>query len=526
MNISRLRVSTRLALGFALVLLLLCAITGLGISRMAQIEAHLERIVGVNNLETKLLGAMYDSASNRAMAARDLVLLPGAEARRKEVERFAALEKQYAEAKAGLDAMVPDAAHAGADKQSLRTRIDADEREALPIFAEAIKLASGDTGDAARQFLADKVIPMQIRWLGDLNALIDLNDELSRRDNESATASYRSGWTTMLALGGAAVLLGLFAAVVIVRSLLLQLGGEPRAAVKVAQRIAVGDLATEVRVAPNDTTSLMHALKSMRDDLAKIVTDVRHGTESITDAASTIAAGNLDLSQRTAQQATSLDTTAAAIEQLTATVKQNADNAGQANELAVSASAVAVQGGRVVGEVVDTMGQINHSAKRIVDIIDVIDGIAFQTNILALNAAVEAARAGEQGRGFAVVATEVRALAQRSAAAAKEIKTLIDDSVMRIQSGSQLAENAGATMAEVVASVQRVTSIVGDISVASREQSLGITQVNEAITQMDHATQQNAALVGDATAAAQSQQQQAASLLRAVSVFSLERAAG
>jgi methyl-accepting chemotaxis protein len=263
----------------------------------------------------------------------------------------------------------------------------------------------------------------------------------------------------------------------------------------------------------------MFAMKTMRDNLNRIVEEVRTGTDTIATASGEIASGNMDLSSRTEQQASSLEETASSMEELTGTVKQNADNALQANQLALSASEVALMGGEVVAQVVDTMGSINDSAKKIVDIIGVIDGIAFQTNILALNAAVEAARAGEQGRGFAVVATEVRNLAQRSAAAAKEIKTLIGDSVDKVNTGSKLVNQAGSTMDEIVGSVKRVSDIISEIAAASREQSAGIEQVNQAITQMDQVTQQNAALVEEAAAAAGSLEEQAASLVDAVKVF-------
>jgi methyl-accepting chemotaxis protein len=293
-------------------------------------------------------------------------------------------------------------------------------------------------------------------------------------------------------------------------------------AVQVAQTVASGDLTTRINVTSSDETGqLMQALKDMSDSLLKIVGEVRIGIDTIVTASGQIATGNLDLSSRTEQQASALEETASSMEELTGTVRQNADNARQANGLAVVASEVARKGGSVVSEVVETMSSINDSSKKIVDIIGVIDGIAFQTNILALNAAVEAARAGEQGRGFAVVASEVRSLAQRSAAAAKEIKTLISDSMTKVDAGSKLVESAGATMDEVVASVTRVTNIVAEISAASHEQSTGIDQVNQAITQMDDVTQQNAALVEEAAAAAQSLQDQAANLARVVSVFKL-----
>src|SRR5450830_1349003 len=321
-------------------------------------------------------------------------------------------------------------------------------------------------------------------------------------------------------LSFAIILIGLV--VVNNRSILRTIGGDPGDAAEIANRISDGDLTLSIHTAPGDTSSLVYAFKRMRDSLTHTISNIKSSADTIATASSEIASGNLDLSSRTEQQAGSIEETASAMEELTSTVKQNADNARQANQLAVSASEVAVQGGAVVSQVVDTMGSINDSSRKIVDIISVIDGIAFQTNILALNAAVEAARAGEQGRGFAVVASEVRSLAQRSASAAKEIKTLIDDSVAKVDVGSKLVEQAGATMTEVVASVRRVTDIVGEISSASQEQSDGIEQVNRAIAQMDESTQQNAALVEQAAAAAQSLQDQAHTLIGVVSIFKLD----
>lgn len=308
----------------------------------------------------------------------------------------------------------------------------------------------------------------------------------------------------------------------LLRSLLRQLGGEPSYATAIAGNIAGGDLASEIRTAPNDQESLLFAIKAMRDSLSNIVGQVRSGTDTIATAAGEVANGNMDLSSRTESQASSLEETASSMEELTSTVKQNADNARQANVLATSASDVATRGGAVVTQVVETMDSINASSKKIVDIISVIDGIAFQTNILALNAAVEAARAGEQGRGFAVVAGEVRSLAQRSAAAAKEIKGLISDSVEKVEVGSKLVNQAGLTMNEIVESIHRVTDIMSEITAASEEQTSGIEQVNQAIIQMDSTTQQNSALVEEAAAATQSMQEQAGRLLQIVSVFKLD----
>jgi methyl-accepting chemotaxis protein-1 (serine sensor receptor) len=293
-------------------------------------------------------------------------------------------------------------------------------------------------------------------------------------------------------------------------------------AVNIAQTVAGGDLSGHIEVKGKDEIStLMQSLRDMHDSLGAIVGKVRAGTDAIADSSSEIARGNLDLSSRTEQQASSLEETASSMEELTSTVRQNSENANTASKLASDASTVAVRGGEAVAQVIHTMGSINESSRKIVDIIGVIDGIAFQTNILALNAAVEAARAGEQGRGFAVVASEVRNLAQRSAAAAKEIKELIGHSVERVEAGSKLVGQAGTTMDEVVASVQRVTSIISEIAVASGQQNVGIDQINDAISQMDTVTQQNAALVEEAAAAAESMQQQSESLRDAVSVFKI-----
>jgi methyl-accepting chemotaxis protein len=311
---------------------------------------------------------------------------------------------------------------------------------------------------------------------------------------------------------------GIAVSILITRSILSPL----QDAVRIAKIVATGDLTTDIEVTSNDETGeLMRALREMNSSLVRIVAQVRSGTDTISDASGQIAAGNLDLSARTEQQAGTLEETASSMEQLTSTVKSNADNARQANELAVSASRVALKGGAVVSQVVTTMGTINDSSRKIVDIISVIDGIAFQTNILALNAAVEAARAGEQGRGFAVVAAEVRNLAQRSAAAAKEIKTLIGDSVEQVDIGARLVAQAGSTMDEVVASVKQVSDIIAEIASASQEQTDGIEHISTAISQMDEVTQQNAALVEEAAAASDSLQQQAEHLSNIVQVFKL-----
>nr|WP_304622829.1 methyl-accepting chemotaxis protein [Pelomonas sp. P8] len=320
-----------------------------------------------------------------------------------------------------------------------------------------------------------------------------------------------------LALCGLAVALG----VLLTRSLFAQLGAEPGLAVAVAERVARGDLSVNVSIKSGDTSSLMANLAKMQVNLAQVVANVRQNSESVATASAQIAQGNQDLSSRTEQQASALQQTAATMEELGTTVRHNADSAQQANQLAQSASAVAAEGGQVVGKVVTTMQGITDSSRKIGDIIGVIDGIAFQTNILALNAAVEAARAGEQGRGFAVVASEVRSLAQRSAEAAKEIKTLIGRSVEQVEQGTLLVDQAGKTMGDIVGSIQRVSDIVAEITSASAEQSTGVQQVGEAVTAMDQATQQNAALVEESAAAAESLRSQAQQLVEAVAVFKL-----
>ena len=355
-----------------------------------------------------------------------------------------------------------------------------------------------------------------------INKLVELATKRNADDEADAKLQISSSSSAMLLtlmVVASAIAAFLYA---LARSLMRQLGGEPRYAADIAGSIAAGNLAVAIHTEPNDRTSLLAAIKAMQDGLVHIVGQIRTGTGTIASASVQIASGNQDLSARTEAQASALEQTAASIEELTGAVKNNAGNARQAQQLAVSASEVALRGGEVVAQVVDTMGAINASSRKIVDIIAVIDSIAFQTNILALNAAVEAARAGEQGRGFAVVATEVRNLAQRSSAAAKEIKALIDASVDTVDAGTRLVNRAGETMEEVVSSVRHVTDMISAITTASDEQTSGIEQINQAILQMDDVTQQNAALVEEAAAAAHSMQEQSQQLSQAVSMFKLE----
>ena len=416
-----------------------------------------------------------------------------------------------------------------------------DEYSAIPLSPEEKKLADQFSYDR-KKFVAEGLMPaVAALRAGDvksataalqgpmtqlfvpvqtgIDALIQYQLDVAKKDSDQSQNTYQLVRNACIAGVVVSLMLAMLVGIWLVRSISRPL----EAAVKIAGGIAGGDLTQRIEVLSTDETGrLMQALKGMNESLVQIVGEVRTGTDTIATASGQIAAGNLDLSSRTEEQASSLEETAASMEELTSTVKQNADNARQANQLAATACEVALKGGAVVSQVVGTMASINESSKKIVDIISVIDSIAFQTNILALNAAVEAARAGEQGRGFAVVATEVRNLAHRSASAAKEIKILIDNSVQQVETGSKLVGHAGSTMDEVVASVRRVTDIMGEISSASLEQSSGIEQVNQAIAQMDQVTQQNAALVEQAAAAAESLLDQAGNLSQVVGVFRID----
>ncbi|HTH44127.1 MAG TPA: methyl-accepting chemotaxis protein, partial [Oxalicibacterium sp.] len=391
-----------------------------------------------------------------------------------------------------------------------------------PLLDNFVRMTKSGLQSEASALLFAELRPVQSAYFSALDALADYQAELMEKSGEEANAQADKAKLELELLAAAAIFLSVLFAFFATRSITRPLGQ----AVELARKVADGDLTGRIEVHSRDETGqLLQALKDMNEGLVRIVAQVRIGTDTIATASGQIATGNLDLSSRTEEQASSLEETASSMEELTSTVKQNADNARQSNQLVLSASEVAMKGGQVVSQVVETMGSINESANKIVDIIGVIDGIAFQTNILALNAAVEAARAGEQGRGFAVVASEVRSLAQRSANAAKEIKALIGDSVDKVSVGSRLVNEAGATMREVVESVRRVTDIMSEITAASQEQTAGIEQINQAVMQMDQVTQQNAALVEEAAAAAESLQDQADKLSDVVSVFKLDGAA-
>jgi len=383
---------------------------------------------------------------------------------------------------------------------------------------EVFRLKADGDKDAALAQVSNKLEPALNAYVADIEKLAAHQEKKSEEAAARVRSEAREGLYVMTTLWLLAVAVGVAAAIWVTRSITRPL----REAIHVAETVSRGDLTSRIEITTQDESGqLLAALSKMNEKLVAIVTEVRSGTEQIATASSQIATGNLDLSSRTEEQAGALEETASSMEELTATVRQNAENAAQAKQVAMRASSVASRSGAAMDQVVGTMGQINEAAARIVDIIGVIDGIAFQTNILALNAAVEAARAGEQGRGFAVVASEVRTLAQRSATASKEIKELINDSVAKVGIGTRLVDDAGQTIGELAESVQHVTSIIGEITNASREQSAGIEQINEAVTQMDHVTQQNAALVEEAAAAADSLRTQADTLQQLVSVFKI-----
>ena len=519
MNLAKMKVGTRLGLGFALVLVFLIAVTTVGIFRMAQIQDRLDHVISVNNVVSRLVLDMRTNVNDRIRTLRVLTLMSDPADMEPELNRVKDLAGKYNEAQNKLSAKF--AIEATAEEKALLATIKEQDALAVPAIAKATELWLASNAEGATRVLIKEIRPAQIKWMAALDQLDALEDKLNAQMQIDAAKGFSSGRNFMIIMGLLAVGISIVAALMITRGLLKQLGGEPDYTASIASSIANGDLAVSIDTSGNDKDSLLFEMKEMRNSLVDIVGQVRSGTETIGTASREIAAGNIDLSARTEMQASSLEKTASAMEELTSTVKQNADNAREANQLASVASDVAIKGGKVVSEVVNTMSSIDASAKKIVDIIGVIDGIAFQTNILALNAAVEAARAGEQGRGFAVVASEVRNLAQRSAGAAKEIKMLIDDSVEKVGAGTKLVGQAGVTMDEVVASVRRVTDIMSEIANASQEQSAGIEQVNLSIIEMDSMTQQNAALVEESAAAAQSLQDQASELSRVVSIFKL-----
>jgi methyl-accepting chemotaxis protein len=508
-----LRIGTRLGIGFALVLALMVFMTAIGVWRLQNVAQATHDMTQQPLAKERLISDWYRSihSSVRRTAAiaksGDPSLVPFfAEETKESIKVVADLQK-------AIEPLLTTV-----EEKALWAQL-MDKRKVYVSSRDAITKAKADGQiEEANRILEQTFVPGAKVYLDLIQELLDEQRQSIDATARNINAIYQASWQLLVALGALVLVIGAACAWWLTIGITRPL----RKAVEVARTVTSGDLTSHIEVNSKDETGqLLQALKDMNDSLVRIVSEVRTGTDTIATASTEITSGNLDLSSRTEQQASSLEETASSMEELTSTVKQNADNARQANQLAVTASDVAVKGGSVVSQVVDTMGSINASSQKIVDIISVIDGIAFQTNILALNAAVEAARAGEQGRGFAVVASEVRNLAQRSAAAAKEIKTLIDDSVDKVDAGSKQVGEAGSTMNEIVESVKRVTDIMAEIMAASQEQSSGIEQVNQAIGQMDQVTQQNAALVEEASAAAESMQDQAAKLAQVVSAFKL-----
>jgi methyl-accepting chemotaxis protein len=513
MKLTDFRIGTRMAAAFAIVLLLMTIVTAVGINAIRSFDLD-----ELRSVKTRYAINFRGSVHDRAISLRDTVLEANAAAAAADLKDIERLAAAYAESAKKLDLVMSDDPNTSSEETQSLAKIKEIESRALPLAARLLALSQAGDKPQAQLLLMGSIRPVFVEWLASINHYIDLQERLARASTNALLAAAKTAALTMLILLGVALVAGFLVAWRVTRSITMPMNR----AIDAATRFAAGDLTVElIADGKDETAQLLGALSNMNDNLTRIVGGVRQNADGVATASAQIAQGNLDLSSRTEEQASALEETAASMEQLSSTVKQNADNAKQANQLAMGASTVAIKGGEVVSQVVTTMKGINDSSKKIADIISVIDGIAFQTNILALNAAVEAARAGEQGRGFAVVASEVRSLAGRSADAAKEIKTLITASVERVEQGTALVDQAGATMTEVVASIRRVTDIMGEISAASTEQSAGVAQVGEAVSQMDQATQQNAALVEESAAAAESLKGQALQLVQAVAVFKL-----
>ena len=517
-SLNDLKIGTRLKLGFGILLGLLVVLITINDIVSSRNRHELREKINVSSMKVELTNAFKAAKLEGVVAARSISIQTEVRAMNKEEAKIREQAKIAADVRNKLVAL-------GVSEEGKKVFANISRLESAleKPTADAITAALAFNTDAATSIIASKVDPLYLQLLDEINALVKVHKDEEREVLDAGERSAQRLQYVLMGIGGAAVIIGLLLARGITASIVRPLNF----AVSVAQRVADGDLSSTIEVHTKDETGkLMEALRLMNQNLVNVVREVRSGTETISTASSQIASGNQELAHRTDEQASSLQDTVRSMDALTRTVHENEDNAKDANRLALSASEVAMKGGTVVSQVVDTMGAINESARKIVDIIAVIDGIAFQTNILALNAAVEAARAGEQGRGFAVVATEVRNLAQRSAAAAKEIKTLIDGSVARIEAGNQLVSEAGQTMSEIVTSVQKVTDIMGEIANASREQTSGIEQISQTITQMDEGTQQNAAMVEEASAAAAAMQEMADGLERVVSIFKLGDHAG
>jgi len=515
MNPSQFSIRTKISIGFGSLIIMVALLGLVALSQLRSINAWTEQIATNNLPSVQTAGSLRDM-TNELRRIEGLHVMASNDHDMDEHEsRIGDIRKHLRDMDPALTKLFNTPAEVKA-LESFRQHMDAWNSMWETLRPISRKREASST--QASHLYATEDYQAFSAALADAQQLSEINVKLSADAWTDAQSAYGGARALVWVCIVVAILLAVGQAWLISRAI-----ADPiSAAVSAARAMADGDMTTMIRSAGNDETAqLLHALESMRSNLASVVSNVRRGSESVANASSEIAQGNNDLSARTEQQASALEQTSASMEELSSTVKQNADSARLANQLAANASTVALSGGQVVGEVVETMKGINESSRRISDIISVIDGIAFQTNILALNAAVEAARAGEQGRGFAVVASEVRSLAGRSAEAAKEIKNLINASVERVEQGTALVDKAGLTMTEIVTSIRRVTDIMGEISSASTEQAAGVSQVGEAITNMDRATQQNAALVEQMAAAASNLKQQANSLVQLVSAFKL-----
>ena len=520
------KISQRLMAGFGLVIVALLGMSIYSMLIARGIDGALTANATQNAVIQRAAINFRGSAHDRSIAVRDVVLAPSEDARKKEVESIARLADFYAKSATQLDAVLQTATQVPPEVGPMVQALKDIEARTVATTAKVVALVQSGDRTGAEALLWAEAKPQYEQWLAAANKLIDYEE--ARIIKNSATANQDASQFTgvMLAITLLAMLISVAATVIVSRSIGRELGAEPSEVRAVVQAIQQGDLTVPVHVKAGDTGSVMVAVRDMQQRFHELVSAVRDNIGQLRATSDDISSGNQNLGHRTEQAASSLEQTAASMEELTATVRQSADSARQANQLATTAASTATKGGEVMQQVVSTMQDIHHSSQKIADIIGVIDGIAFQTNILALNAAVEAARAGEQGRGFAVVATEVRSLAQRSAEAAKEIKSLIQTSVDKVDSGTQLVANAGMTMNEIVQGVQRVNGMIGEISTAAAEQSDGISQVNVAVTQLDQMTQQNGALVGESTTAAENLREQAQRLPELVAVFQVSGGAG
>jgi methyl-accepting chemotaxis protein len=512
------RIGTRLAAGFGLLLVMLVALSLLSLNRLSETQGHLDEIVNVNNEKVRQSNVMLLSINRTSSAGKELVLASTPAERDAALNKLAQDRKEYDTAEAALAKAVGNGSEAR--EREMLAAIQKQKDVSRPVMNELVNVVKTGKAADALKVLNEKAWPTQVQWQKLIDVMLEYQDKDTAASAQAAAASYIATRNIMMGAAVVIVLLGALLARLITTSITVPIAQ----AVMVAETVAKGDLTVSIQIAGKDETArLLHELQLMTQSLARVVSQVREGSESIAAGTSQIANGNDDLSQRTEEQASNLQQTAASMEQLGGTVRNTADTARQASQLAVSASSAAEQGGRVVEEVVTTMDDIRASSRKVSDIIGVIDGIAFQTNILALNAAVEAARAGEQGRGFAVVAAEVRSLAGRSADAAREIKGLISDSVGKVETGSKLVGDAGRTMTDIVSQVRRVSDMISEISTAAAEQTQGIGQVGDAVTQLDQVTQQNAALVEELAAAAGSLKSRSAELVGSVSAFRLDR---